>query len=464
MSYITGDAFYNDALLKYRQYMAYSVTKRDYKLAWWMNRAFGAGKGESAQIPAPQILPAGGRVFEILLTSGYGGSIGGQSSLSLAGFGRTDLKRLPVRFTPSTIHYVTALTEEQYINARAGTDEAYFSEVAEKEKLLIKASAHAEAAALYGTGKYYQITELTADAEAVASASAEYTWTVKNCRAVPEDLDFELRTSAGAVVANAVAGKVMSIASSSGEGTIKVKFPGYSAGFTPLTGMIIVPVNTAASNGDPIICTNGLMEMYGTGIHPRNEFANVQLDHSSYRAIVRDVGSAEPTWDIFADFMGQMKENCNHRGVGSDADSSGYFDERTGKPVANRVALGLNPRVKRNMERIWKNNAQNHLTSPFTQRTIIDEDVSYESFEGVPLLIDVMCPTDQIFYLNMEVIARLSRKEYGPLEGDPNPNRFVRKDGNSTEYILARSKCDTFAPIGRNCLGRITGTNLARVY
>ena len=483
------DAFYSNTILKQDQRNCLDATQQHGLLAYlMMSRTYGSGQGEGIAFPAaggnPVMIQAGwgpnlpkGKTFDSAVEdasggskvifkfkNGYDGGSGGRNGTSITGFGNVDTALKEVAITPSTRYVKTSAIDEQFVNEMEGNrSHSYIAELDRKLRMLSELLMHMDSASLYTSGQYCQLTSVTSSGSTViGSASIEYSIPVLNVKAVPVGTEIIFRASNGAAIADSVYGKVIDADRNNGSGNITVVFPDYASGFTVPSSALIVRVNSILTGTTANIGINGLEEMIGTGAHPRNEFNNTQLTAGFYKSKVITLATGvKPDYQTLLSLVQQVRESATTRGLGTDSTNSGFMSnfnlDGTPLPYSNRSFLLMNPRTRDRFNVAFYNDKASGAMafSDWQSAKGFDEGLMFmQSFMNIPVVCDDLCPIDRIYYLNLGGIARIARKQYGPLPGDGTAE-WKRVDGESVKYVLSRSVSDALLPLARDSQGSI---------
>ena len=442
-----------DTGLKEEQEWALDYTRKDCLLSRLLERGVLGG--------TTQDYPSGGSktTFELVVGNSASGGLPDANN-SFAAIGRYNESNSKVSITPFFDYGRATMTQQEMETLIPGT-KAYYSRKEVKLRGILDTRNIRFSAQMYGTGKYGQMTQVTAAGGGitVGSATTEYTPTVKQIERLPIGQDVLILTSAGAPIADMPLAVVKNIGSAkSGEGTVKLVFPSYTSGspVIPNDAILAVPgaINTADSNAN-LFYLNGLKEMIGTGAHPRAEGNNVQNSQPQYTSEVLSLSSGQKIdiWKMLWLYQ-RIKKNAVGHGMNVDAADIRLenFDEQGYVRPAEFVWL-VHPDTKLYLlKSFYEGKAEVKIDGGFKMGSTMDEGIRYDTFMGVPIMEDLLCGPEDAFLMHMKGIGRSVLYPWGPMP--LTTTEWVRTP-TTGNYELLRRWAQNFVPLYRDVLGRI---------
>jgi len=439
-----------DTSLKIEQAYAVDVTKSESTLYRLLDRGVNAGSLQSYSSNGSQF------IFE--LVKGYSASGGlPDADNSIAGIGRYDESNSKVGITPF-FDYGRATITQQEMETIVGDPAAYYDRKQLKLKSIYGVMAHRYSSIMYGTGQYGVMTTLT-DAGGfgpVEDGTTVYTATVKQVERLPINQDVMFLTSAGAAISNSVPGIITDYGVQSGEGTVSVVFPTHSVDFTVPNDAMVCVVNAKAAGGANLFYANGMDEMIGTAANPRTEGNNTPNSSVQYRSQVIALTETIDIWKMRW-LLQQIKLNCAARRLETDSADvrSERFDEG-GYVRQNLFVFIMHPNTKLKLEKSFYDGKLEQRTDPgFKMGQTVDEGIRYDSFEGVPIIEDILCSEQRVFLVHLGAIAKSVLVPFGPPPA--TTTEWIRIPG-TLNYELVRRWGGNYLPIFRDCLGKISCT------
>lgn len=439
-----------DTSLKIEQAFAVDVTKSESTLYRLLDRGMNAGSLQSYSSNGSQF------IFE--LVKGYSASGGlPNANNSLEAIGRYNETNSKVGITPF-FDYGRATITQQEMETIIGNEAAYYDRKELKLRSIYGVMAHRYSSTMYGTGQFGEMTQVTAAGGGITvnSASTVFTLTVKQVERLPISQDVIFLTSAGAVIANSVPGVIVDYGVQSGEGTVSVVFPSWvSTSFVVPNDAKVCVIDSVTSGGTNLFYLNGLDQMVGTTAHPRTEGNNTPNSSVQYRSQV--IALTEGSIDIWKMrwLLQQIKLNCAARRLETDgADVRAERFDEGGYVRPNLFVFVMHPNTKLKLEKSFYDGKLEQRTDPnFKMGQTVDEGIRYDTFEGVPLIEDILCGEDRVFLLHLSAIAKSVLAPFGPLPA--TSTEWVR-DPNTLNYELVRRWGGNYLPLYRDCLGKIS--------
>ncbi|TXH14291.1 MAG: hypothetical protein E6R03_09550 [Hyphomicrobiaceae bacterium] len=444
---------FTDTALKIEQGWALDVTKNESTLFRLLERGMNAG--------TLQEYPSGGSQFIFELVNGYSASGGlPDSNNSIAGIGRYNETNSKVGITPFFDYGRTTITQQE-MESILGNDRAYYDRKQLKLKNIYGVMAHRYSSIMYGTGQYGIMGQVTSTGGGVTvnSASATFSLTVKQVERLPKNQDVFFLTSAGADISNCLPGIVVDYSSvQSGEGAVTFVFPTYvSTSFTIPNDALICVVNSrvAGSPGSNLFYANGLDEMIGTATHPRAEGNNTTNNSAQYKSQVIALSSGSVDIWKLRWLLQLVKKNCATRRLETDgAEIRGEKFDEGGYVRQNMFVLLMHPDTKLKLEKAFYDGKLDIRTDPgWKMGQTVDEGIRYDTFQGVPLIEDLLCGQDRIFLVHLGAIGKATLVPFGPPPF--TTTEFIRVP-ETLNYELVRRWAGNYVPLYRDCLGKIS--------
>lgn len=448
---------FTDTALKQEQLWALDYTRKDCLLYRLLERGVLGG--------APSEYPSGGykSTFELVVGNSASGGLP-DSNNSFAAIGRYNESNSKVSITPFFDYGRATITQQEMETLITGT-KAYYDRKQLKLRGILDSRNIRFSAQMYGTGKYGQMTQVTATGGGitVGSASTEYTPEVKQVERLPMNQDILILTSAGAPISDMPLAVVTALGNTkSGTGTIKIKFPTYTSGspVIPNDAIFAVPgaINTADSNAN-LFYLNGLKEMVGTSAHPRAEGNNDSNSTPQYTSEVLTLSSGQKLdiWKMLW-LLQRIKKNAVGHQMNVDAADIRLenFDEQGYVKPAEFVWL-IHPDTRLQLlKSFYDGKAEVRLDPGFKMGSTIDEGIRYDTFMGVPIMEDLLCDPADAYLMHMKGIARSVLYPWGPM---PFTTAEWVRTPTTGNYELLRRWAQNYIPIFRDVLGRISAAS-----
>jgi len=453
--------------LKLNQTVAYDFTRRQYpKAEMTLGRGYGALKYERELdgVGPFKPLPGGGYAVQMKLKNGIGASgTLPNSSNSIADAGSFSPTLDPLQVSPFFFFANAQTNEAQAIGAQTQfAPEQYINWLTDKAQGVIEAFAIMAGSTFSTTGYNYNIDTVASDFAGVSitDATTSFEIEVNNLDRWQVGGEYEF-ANGNTVVPNLGKGIVYGKDSKSGPGTISVKFPDFVS-----SGTISASFNCnyyggrawSANTGNT--APNGWQEWVKDAAHPRApEGGNVAVSAEYYRPVRYSIEDAKINPDDMFTFLANMEDHGSSSGVtggGFSNEASMYTDDQ-GIPLY-RAAFVTHPRTIRQLQLNYKDRVNlNTFGVPVKFDSIVEDQLKYEAFQGIPLRGDFTCDLSEMYLLNMGFVGVGIVKEFGPPLQYRNMGDFIPVTGGSLNYVLPRNMAMLAVPLQRDRIGYLYG-------